>query len=90
MREQKQAPVLPAVYCHQRCLTGRVIIKTGSPMLEVLTEQMPKVKRNTAKVLKKMGVTKGTRHAIFSRCVLIFLKIYGNIVHSKKKKLKGF
>ncbi len=35
------------------------VIKTGSPMLEVLTEQMPKVKRNTAKVLKKMGVTKG-------------------------------
>ena len=35
------------------------VIKTGSPMLEVLTEQMPKVKRNTAKVLKKMGVMKG-------------------------------
>ena len=35
------------------------VIKTGSPMLEVLTEQMPKVKRNMAKVLKKMGVTKG-------------------------------
>lgn len=35
------------------------VIKTGSPMLEVLTEQMPKVKRNTAKVLKAMGVTKG-------------------------------
>lgn len=35
------------------------VIKTGSPMLEVLTEQMPKVKRNTANVLKKMGVTKG-------------------------------
>ena len=35
------------------------VIKTGSPMLEVLTEQMPKVKRNTAKVLKKMGVAKG-------------------------------
>ena len=35
------------------------VIKTGSPMLEVLTEQMPKVKHNTAKVLKKMGVTKG-------------------------------
>ena len=34
------------------------VIKTGSPMLEVLTEQMPKVKRNTAKVLKKMGVKK--------------------------------
>ena len=34
------------------------VIKTGSPMLEVLTEQMPKVKRNTAKVLKTMGVTK--------------------------------
>ena len=34
------------------------VIKTGSPMLEVLTEQMPKVKRNTAKVLKAMGVTK--------------------------------
>ena len=35
------------------------VIKTGSPMLEVLTEQMPKVKRNTAKVLKAMGVAKG-------------------------------
>jgi len=35
------------------------VIKTGSPMLEVLTEQMPKVKRNTAKVLKAMGVKKG-------------------------------
>lgn len=35
------------------------VIKTGSPMMEVLTEQMPKVKANTAKVLKKMGVTKG-------------------------------
>ena len=35
------------------------VIKTGSPMLEVLTEQMPKVKRNTAKVLKAMGVSKG-------------------------------
>lgn len=35
------------------------VIKTGSPMLEVLTEQMPKVKRNATKVLKTMGVTKG-------------------------------
>ena len=35
------------------------VIKTGSPMLEVLTEQMPKVKRNVAKVLKTMGVAKG-------------------------------
>lgn len=35
------------------------VIKTGSPMLEVLTEQMPKVKRNSAKVLKKMSVAKG-------------------------------
>ena len=35
------------------------VIKTGSPMLEVLTEQMPKVKRNAAKVLKQMGVAKG-------------------------------
>ena len=35
------------------------VIKTGSPMLEVLTEQMPKVKRNAAKVLKRMGVAKG-------------------------------
>ena len=35
------------------------VIKTGSPMLEVLTEQMPKVKRNAVKVLKKMGVAKG-------------------------------
>ena len=35
------------------------VIKTGSPMMEVLTEQMPKVKRNATKVLKTMGVTKG-------------------------------
>lgn len=35
------------------------VIKTGSPMLEVLTEQMPKVKANAAKVLKNMGVAKG-------------------------------
>ena len=35
------------------------VIKTGSPMLEVLTEQVPKVRRNAAKVLKKMGVAKG-------------------------------
>ena len=35
------------------------VIKTGSPMLEVLMEQMPKVKRNAAKVLKKMSVAKG-------------------------------
>ena len=35
------------------------VIKTGSPMLEVLTGQMPKVKRNAAKVLKKMGVANG-------------------------------
>ena len=35
------------------------VIKTGSPMMEVLTEQMPKVKCNAVKVLKKMGVAKG-------------------------------
>ena len=35
------------------------VIKTGSPMMEVLAEQMPKVTANAAKVLKKMGVTKG-------------------------------
>ena len=35
------------------------VIKTGSPMMEVLAEQMPKVKANAAKVLKKMGVAKG-------------------------------
>ena len=35
------------------------VIKTGSPMLEVLTEQMPKVKSNAAKVLRTMGVKKG-------------------------------
>ena len=35
------------------------VIKTGSPMFEVLAEQMPKVKRNAAKVLKAMGVAKG-------------------------------
>ena len=35
------------------------VIKTGSPMLEVLTMQLPKVKKNAAAVLKKMGVKKG-------------------------------
>ncbi len=35
------------------------VIKTGSPMLEVLTGQMPKVRRSAAKVLKKTGVSKG-------------------------------
>ena len=35
------------------------VIKTGSPMLEVLTEQMPKVRRNAAKVLRTTGVAKG-------------------------------
>ena len=35
------------------------VIKTGSPMLEVLTMQLPKVKKNAAGVLKKMGVKKG-------------------------------
>ena len=35
------------------------VIKTGSPMMEVLTMQMPKVKKNSAAVLKKMGVKKG-------------------------------
>ena len=35
------------------------VIKTGSPMLEVLTEQMPKVEANAAKVLETMGVKKG-------------------------------
>ena len=35
------------------------VIKTGSPMLEVLTEQMPKVKRNATKVLKAMKVSEG-------------------------------
>ena len=35
------------------------VIKTGSPMLEVLTEQMPKVEANTGKVLKEHGVEKG-------------------------------
>ena len=35
------------------------VIKTGSPMMEVLTMQMPKVKKNATAVLKKMGVEKG-------------------------------
>ena len=35
------------------------VIKTGSPMLEVLTAQLPKVKRGAAAILKKMGVRKG-------------------------------
>jgi UDP-N-acetylglucosamine 2-epimerase (non-hydrolysing) len=35
------------------------VIKTGSPMLEVLTGQLPKVKRDAAKVLEKVGVARG-------------------------------
>lgn len=35
------------------------VIKTGSPMLEVLTMQMPKVKRSAASVLKRLGLKKG-------------------------------
>lgn len=35
------------------------VIKTGSPMLEVLTAQLPKVKRGAAAILKKTGVRKG-------------------------------
>ena len=35
------------------------VIKTGSPMCEVLAAQMPKVKRNAARVLKTNGVAKG-------------------------------
>lgn len=34
------------------------VIKTGSPMFEVLAGQMPKVKRRTAATLKKLGVRK--------------------------------
>lgn len=46
-------------YLLREGLSPDQVIKTGSPMMEVLTEQMPKVKRNTAKVLKAMGVAKG-------------------------------
>ena len=35
------------------------VIKTGSPMMEVLDAQMPKVKRAAAQVLRKNGVKKG-------------------------------
>lgn len=34
------------------------VIKTGSPMFEVLARQMPKVKRRAAAVLRKLGVKK--------------------------------
>jgi len=46
-------------YLLREGLPADQIIKTGSPMLEVLTMQMPKVKKNAASVLKKMGVQKG-------------------------------
>lgn len=46
-------------YLLREGLSPDQVIKTGSPMLEVLTGQMPKVKRNAAKVLRKMGVVKG-------------------------------
>ena len=46
-------------YLRREGLPPDQVIKTGSPMLEVLTEQMPKVRRNVAKVLKSMGVSKG-------------------------------
>lgn len=42
------------------------VIKTGSPMLEVLTEQMPKVKENATSVLKTMGVKKGRYFVVSS------------------------
>lgn len=35
------------------------VIKTGSPMFEVLSAQMPKVRRRAAAVLKRLGVRKG-------------------------------
>lgn len=46
-------------YLLKEGLPADQVIKTGSPMCEVLAEQMPKVKRNAAKVLKAMGVAKG-------------------------------
>jgi len=45
-------------YLLREGLPADQVIKTGSPMLEVLTMQMPKVKKNTTTVLKKMGVKK--------------------------------
>ncbi len=35
------------------------VIKTGSPMLEVLTEQLPKVRRKASRVLRKLGLERG-------------------------------
>ena len=46
-------------YLLREGLPPDMVIKTGSPMFEVLACQMPKVKANAAKVLKKMGVKKG-------------------------------
>lgn len=46
-------------YLLREGLPSDQVIKTGSPMLEVLTMQMPKVKKTAAAVLKKMGVKKG-------------------------------
>lgn len=35
------------------------VIKTGSPMLEVLAMQLPKVKKNASETLKRLGVKRG-------------------------------
>ncbi len=46
-------------YLLREGLPPDMVIKTGSPMFEVLSRQMPKVKASTAQVLKKTGVKKG-------------------------------
>lgn len=46
-------------YLLREGLPADQVIKTGSPMCEVLAGQLPKVERNTTKVLEAMGVAKG-------------------------------
>ena len=46
-------------YLLREGLPPDMVIKTGSPMCEVLACQLPKVKANAAKILKEMGMKKG-------------------------------
>lgn len=53
-------------YLLREGLPADQVIKTGSPMLEVLTRQLPKAKRNAARVLRKLGVRKGRYFVVSS------------------------
>ncbi len=53
-------------YLLREGLPPDMVIKTGSPMFEVLSRQMPKVNANAATVLKKIGVKKGRYFVVSS------------------------